>query len=69
YCLYAADRRGRIHRGEIHHLPWPIQKAEAEISINTMGRAATVGLPDIPPVLHFARHIDVAVWNIAPISL
>ena len=25
YCLYAADRRGRVWRGNIHHARWPLQ--------------------------------------------
>ena len=36
YCLYSANRRGTIWRGEIHHTPWPLQPAEAEIEDNTM---------------------------------
>ena len=27
YCMYAADRRGNLYRGENHHAPWPVQKA------------------------------------------
>ena len=30
YCLYAADNKGRLYRGDIHHLPWPLQAAAAE---------------------------------------
>src|SRR5215210_1029583 len=30
YCLYAADRRGNVRRGVIHHHPWPLQPAEVE---------------------------------------
>lgn len=62
YCLYAVDRRGRLHRAEIHHAPWPLQPARAAIQRNTMASAAGVELPDSPPLLHFARHLDVWVW-------
>src|SRR5579859_7418678 len=31
YCLYAANRRGDVWRGDIHHVPWPLQPAEAEL--------------------------------------
>lgn len=27
YCLYILDERRRVHRGSIHHPPWPLQPA------------------------------------------
>lgn len=68
YALYSANPRGQIFRGEIHHQPWPIQTAEAEISINSMAEAAGLRLPDIPPLLHFAHRIDVVAWAIQPVE-
>jgi len=62
YCLYAADSRHRIYRGEIHHRPWPLQPAAAEINVNTMTAPLGIRLPDAPPLLHFARWLDVVVW-------
>lgn len=62
YCLYAANSRGQVYRGEIHHEPWPLQKARAEISQNTMCEAAGVTLPESEPVLHFAKFIPVLGW-------
>lgn len=62
YCLYSADRRGRLYRGEIDHVPWPLQPAEAEIAENSMAEAAGIALPQAPPLLHFARRIDVKAW-------
>src|SRR5262249_16744523 len=55
YCLYAADRHGHAWRGEIHHLPWPLQPAEAEIDHNTMAAPLRLDLPDRPALLHFTR--------------
>jgi uncharacterized protein len=62
YCLYAADGRGRLIRGEIHHAPWPLQIAEAEFAENTMARAAGIALPASKPLLHFSKRQDVVVW-------
>lgn len=62
YCLYAANARGRLWRGDIHHRPWPLQPAHARISHNTMAEAAGIALPLLPPRLHFARTLDVRVW-------
>ena len=39
YCLYTTSRE-QLYRAEIHHVPWPLQPATAEFSINTMAAAA-----------------------------
>ena len=67
YCLYSLDRSGRVYRGEIQHLPWPLQKAEAEIQLNTMTLPPGLPLPAQPPLLHFVRRLDVVVWPITPV--
>lgn len=62
YCLYAADPHGQIWRGDIHHAPWPLQPAVADVLDNTMTVQIGLTLPDIPPLLHFAAHLDVIAW-------
>jgi uncharacterized protein YqjF (DUF2071 family) len=62
YCLYAANRRGALWRGEIHHRQWPLQPAEAEIEHNGMTDQIRLTLPDTRPLLHFARQLDVIAW-------
>jgi uncharacterized protein YqjF (DUF2071 family) len=62
YCLYTLDRRGRVLRAEIDHPPWPLQPAEARITMNTMTAPFGLRLPDAPPLLHFSRWLDVRVW-------
>jgi uncharacterized protein YqjF (DUF2071 family) len=64
YCLYAPNRAGALRRLEIHHPPWALQPAEARISVNTMAAAAGLSLPDIPPLLHFAKRQDMVGWPI-----
>jgi uncharacterized protein YqjF (DUF2071 family) len=61
YCLYTARRR-RVARAYIHHLPWPLQDAEAEIDLNTMAQASGIELPATRPLLHFSRMLQVLVW-------
>jgi uncharacterized protein len=63
YCLYTVTRRRRVRRLEIHHPPWPLQRAEAEIRTNTMSDAAGIPLPPVAPVLHFAPRQDVVAWG------
>jgi uncharacterized protein YqjF (DUF2071 family) len=64
YCLYTADKRGRLYRSDIQHAPWPLQKAEAEIQVNTMTEPHGIGLPDVPPLLHYSAFQDVKVWYV-----
>jgi uncharacterized protein YqjF (DUF2071 family) len=62
YCLYAMDAGGRILRGDIHHVPWPLQRGEARIERCTM--AAQIGIDRLEgePHLLFARRLDVLIW-------
>lgn len=68
YCLYCHDRQGRPFRGEIQHQPWPLQTAWASIETNTMASAAGIELPDLPPVCHFARRLEVVFWGYEPLD-
>jgi uncharacterized protein YqjF (DUF2071 family) len=63
YCLYTIDR-GRLHRADIHHPPWPLQAAEAEIAENTMPPPG-LELPPERPLVHFSRRQDVVIWPLA----
>ena len=62
YCLYTTDGAGVVYRGEIQHPPWPLQAAQADISINEMGRPHGLSLAAERPLLHFARRLDVLAW-------
>lgn len=61
YCLYRMDADGTLKRGDIHHLPWNLQVAQAEISENSMTKGLGVDL-GTPELLHFSRRQHVAVW-------
>ena len=62
YCLYTVDKKGRAHRLEIHHPPWPLQRAEATFDVLDMTRQIGMTLPKQPPLLHFARRQDVVAF-------
>jgi uncharacterized protein len=62
YCLYAANRRGDLWRGAIHHPPWPLQPAEAEIRENRMTEQIGLKLPATAPLLHYAHALAVTAW-------
>jgi len=61
YYLYVAHR-GRVYRGEIHHPPWLLQSAQANLEGNSMAEAARIALPASAPLLHFARRQDMVAW-------
>jgi uncharacterized protein YqjF (DUF2071 family) len=63
YCLYNLDQRGRPYRLDIHHPPWPLQPARAEIALNTMADAAGIPLPQQEPLLHFVKRQDMIAWT------
>lgn len=67
YCLYAMSPAGRLFRTDIHHHPWPLQRAWAEIRRNSIGAPLGLSLNRAPDLLHFSRRIDVVVW--APVEV
>jgi uncharacterized protein len=64
YALYTTGPGGKLHRGNIHHLPWPLELAEAEFEVNELPTAHSIELPDTTPVLHYARELVVYVWSL-----
>ena len=68
YALYAALEPKRIVYGEIHHLPWPLQRAEVDLRRNTMTGPIGLDLLDTKPICHFARYQEVVAWPIVPIE-
>lgn len=62
YCLYSITDDHRVLRGDVHHGPWPLQPAEAEIEVDTMLEPIDLARPASPPLLHFAKRIDVQTW-------
>lgn len=63
YCLYARARSGHLYRAEIHHEPWPLQSAVADVRRNDMLRIHGIGVQGSAPQRHFARRLDVLVWS------
>lgn len=65
YCLYVVDEQGRALRADIHHLPWPLERAEASIERNTMTLPLGIEL-DGQPLLHYSVRQDTLIWSLAP---
>jgi uncharacterized protein YqjF (DUF2071 family) len=68
YCLYTTIRSSQVCRLEVHHLPWPLQVAEADITTNTMAEAVGITLPAVRPLCHFARRLDMIGWGLERVS-
>lgn len=62
YCLFSRNRAGKLVRANIHHVPWPLEDAQAEIERNDLAAAIGIDLPDEKPVLHYSRRLAVYVW-------
>ena len=62
YCLFTVNHAFHAYSVDIHHPPWPLQTAEADISVNTMAEAAGIRLPTMAPLLHFSKRQDMVAW-------
>ena len=61
YCLYAASTGGELHCLDVHHIPWPLCDATADIDVDTM--LAPWGLETYgSPLFHYAKRVDVVTW-------
>ena len=63
YCLYTTDHDGALYRAEIHHPPWRLHPAEAEIDLTTIAPFELRG----EPICHVAERQDVVVWPLEPV--
>ena len=64
YSLYTTGWNGELLRGRIHHLPWPLERAEAEFELNELPQSFGLTLPDTPPLLHYSRELTVYIWSL-----
>jgi uncharacterized protein len=62
YCLFTANRAGQPIRANVHHVPWPLEDAEADIERNDLAAALGIALPQEKPVLHYSRRLAVYIW-------
>jgi len=69
YCLYARSPSGRLYRGEIHHVPWPLQTARAVVEQNDLLAAHGLMITDPPVLMHYAFRLDVVIWPLTRVAL
>src|SRR5688500_14848147 len=61
YILYT-ESGGRLWQAQVHHEPYPLQKAEATLTRESLIAAAGITPPEgPPPLVHFAREVNVEI--------
>ena len=58
YRLYA-ERDGRLYRADVHHRPWRLQPAAAQIDLDTM---PPVKVAQKDPLVYVSARQDVVIW-------
>jgi uncharacterized protein YqjF (DUF2071 family) len=61
YCFYTSTSERGLRRTEVHHAPWPLQRAAADIQSCSLAESYEIDLPGAP-LLHFSRSQDVVAW-------
>jgi uncharacterized protein len=61
YCLYAVTGK-HIYRGDVHHLPYILERCEYQIEKNTMAEPIGLHLPQNPDLAHYSAGLKVLIW-------
>ena len=62
YCLYAVSPSSRVYRLDIHHKPWLLQPAEAQVDAAMLLVADGIAAPSGEPLLHFSPVQEMIGW-------
>lgn len=62
YCLYSKDRRGLLSL-DVHHKPWPLQKASVVVHENALLDAAGLVFEKQEAVCHFSTGVEVVSFS------
>ncbi len=65
YCFYSVTREHGLRRTEVHHQPWPLQPAAADIRLDALAAAHGIELTGTP-LVHFSREQNVVAWAPRP---
>lgn len=66
YAFFNVVAGGAVLRTDLHHRPWPLQHAEAELTRNTLGAAHGIPLGEKPPLLHYSERQETLIWPPLP---
>ncbi|CAN5326426.1 hypothetical protein BH23BAC1_BH23BAC1_46190 [soil metagenome] len=68
YCLFQKAIMGKFIEINIHHLPWDLQHAEADIRINSLTKPVGFTIQEQKPLAHFAKDTKVLIWPLKVVS-
>jgi uncharacterized protein len=63
YCLYFHEPKIGLKRVDVHHVPWPLQKAQVQITACTMLTAAGLPMPTVQPICHFSSGVQAVSYG------
>jgi uncharacterized protein YqjF (DUF2071 family) len=68
YLLFT-EHRGTLYVGQVHHTPYPAQRAEVlELEDHLLEAAGLGACPGLPVYTHYAAGVDVEVFDLRPVS-
>jgi uncharacterized protein YqjF (DUF2071 family) len=63
YWLFSQSPSGRLYKGRVRHLPWPLQRCQVEIE--SMDMVSWLGLKlSGEPLAHYSQLQEVVAWSI-----
>jgi uncharacterized protein len=62
YCLYSVSAARRVYRLDIHHKPWLLQPAVAQLDPGALFTASNLPAPSDGPLLHFSPVQEMIGW-------
>lgn len=66
YLLHL-EKGGRIWTGQVHHVPYPVQRATVlEIDDQLVRAGGAASVDGMPPVVHYAAGVDVEIFDLKP---
>jgi len=68
YCLYSRAPSGVVVRVNVHHVPWPLQRAEVQIVRSDLLRAAGLQAREDPPICHFSTGVEALSFDTERVS-
>ncbi len=67
YYLFTVDG-GRVHKGHVHHTPYPVSAAALHTHSDSLLLAAGLPASGAPATLHYSAGVDVEVYGPFPIQ-
>ena len=65
YLLHL-EKGGRIWTGQVHHTPYPVQRAQVIEIEDEIVPASGLPVSGAPPIVHYAEGVDVNIYDLGP---